>query len=161
MLWYLEKGDIHVDENILWTGMGHLRKGGFWLKTKAKMASDNSTTVANMKDFAPDGTDWRTKSVASSPDKKITVTTTTPPSASDLNNYFFLPALGYFWDVSLTTNGFLIGGNLFAGYWSSSSIEGSSASAITIVPKTPSGYEMRFHPRNDRSLNGYVALKFE
>ena len=161
MLWYTEKGDMHVDENILWTAMGHLRKGGFWLKTKAKMASDNSTTVANIKDFAPDGTDWRNKYVASFTEKEITVTTTTPPSASDLNNYFFLPALGYFWDVSPTTNGFLIGGNLFSGYWSSSSVEGHGASAIIILPNTPSGYKISFRTNNNRSLNCYVAWKFE
>lgn len=161
MLWYAEKGDMHVDENILWTAMGHLRKGGFWLKTKAKIASDNSTTVANIKDFAPDGTDWRTKTVASSPDKEITVTTTTPPSASDLNNYFFLPSLGFFWDVSPTINGLSTGENLVAGYWSSSSMEGGGASAIIISPKTPSGYNIAFRANNNRSLNGYVALKFE
>ena len=161
LLWYTEKGDMHVDENILWTAMGHLRKGGFWLKTKAKMASDNSTTVANIKDFAPDGTDWRNKYVASFTEKEITVTTTTPPSASDLNNYFFLPALGYFWDISPTTNGFLIGGNLFSGYWSSSSVEGHGASAIIILPNTPSGYKISFRTNNNRSLNCYVAWKFE
>ena len=161
MLWYTEKGDMHVDENILWTAMGHLRKGGFWLKTKAKMASDNSTTVANIKDFAPDGIDWRNKYVASFTEKEITVTTTTPPSASDLNNYFFLPALGYFWDISPTTNGFLIGGKLFSGYWSSSSVEGHGASAIIILPNTPSGYKISFRTNNNRSLNCYVAWKFE
>ena len=161
MLWYTEKGDMHVDENILWTAMGHLRKGGFWLKTKAKMASDNSTTVANIKDFAPDGIDWRNKYVVSFTEKEITVTTTTPPSASDLNNYFFLPALGYFWDMSPTTNGFLIGGNLFSGYWSSSSVEEHGASAIIILPNTPSGYKVSFRTNNNRSLNCYVPWKFE
>ena len=161
MLWYAEKGDMHVDENILWTAMGHLRKGGFWLKTKAKIASDNSTTVAHIKDYAPDGTDWRNKYVASLPDKEITVTTTTPPSASDLNNYFFVPALGFFWDVSPTINGLSTGDNLFTGYWSSSSMEGNGASAILMGPNTPSGYKISFRANNNRSLNGYVAWKFE
>ena len=161
MLWYAEKGDMHVDENILWTAMGHLRKGGFWLKTKAKIASDNSTTVAHIKDFAPDGTDWRTKIHGPSLHREITVTTTTPPSASDLNNYFFLPALGFFWDVSLTTNGFFIGGNLFSGYWSSSSITEDGAFVITIEPNTPSGYKINFSPSQNRSLNVFNASKFE
>lgn len=161
ILWYAEKGDMHVDENILWTAMGHLRKGGFWLKTKAKIASDNSTTVANIKDFAPDGTDWRTKIVGPSMGREIAVTTTTPPSASDLNNYFFLPALGFFWDVSLTTNGFTIGENLSSGYWSSSSIEGRGAFAITIGPNTPSGYKISFQPNQSRTFNAFNASKFE
>ena len=161
MLWYAEKGDMHVDENILWTGMGHLRKGGFWLKTKAKMASDNSTTVAHIKDFAPDGTDWRTKIHGPSLHREITVTTTTPPSASDLNNYFFLPSLGYFWDLSPTTNGFGIGENLFSGYWSSSSITGDGAFVITIGPNTPSGYKINFEPNHSRTLNVFNASKFE
>ena len=160
MLWYIEKGDMHVDENILWTGMGHLRKGGFWLKTKAKIASDNSTTVANIKDFAPDGTDWRNKIYSSSLKRQIVVTTTTPPSASDLNNYFFLPALGSLWDVSPTTNGFGIGGNLFSGYWSSSGME-AEAFGIVIEPNTPSGYKISLDPRYHRSLNVFNAWKFE
>ena len=160
MLWYAEKGDMHVDENILWTGMGHLRKGGFWLKTKAKIASDNSTTVANIKDFAPDGTDWRNKIYSSSLKRQIVVTTTTPPSASDLNNYFFLPALGSLWDVSPTTNGFGIGGNLFSGYWSSSGME-AEAFGIVIEPNTPSGYKISLDPRYHRSLNVFNAWKFE
>ena len=162
MLWYAEKGDMHVDENILWTGMGHLRKGGFWLKTKAKMASDNSTTVANIKDFAPDGTDWRNKTGASGyQERQIIVTTTTPPSASDLNNYFFLPALGTLWDVSPTTNGTLIGGNLFSGYWSSNGNTQQRAFAITIGPNTPSGYKIYFDPNFLRSNNVFNAWKFE
>ena len=160
MLWYAEKGDMHVDENILWTGMGHLRKGGFWLKTKAKMASDNSTTVANIKNFAPDGTDRRTNLVIPST-KYITVTTTTPPSASDLNNYFFLPALGYFMDVSPTTNEFYIGGNLYSAYWSSSSRNITNACAIYIEPNTPSGYRIFYVTSNSRSKNIFSALKFE
>ena len=162
MLWYAEKGDMHVDENILWTGMGHLRKGGFWLKTKAKMASDNSTTVANIKDFAPDGTDWRNKTGASGyQERQIIVTTTTPPSASDLNNYFFLPALGTLWDISPTTNGTLIGGNLFSGYWSSNGNTQQRAFAITIGPNTPSGYKIYFDPNFHRSNNVFNAWKFE
>ena len=162
MLWYVEKGDMHVDENILWTGMGHLRKGGFWLKTKAKMASDNSTTVAHIKDFAPDGTDWRNKTGAGGSLRRQTiVTTTTPPSASDLNNYFFLPALGSLWDVSPTTNGFLIGGNLFSGYWSSNGNTLQRAFAITIGPNTPSGYKIATDPVFHRSINVYNAWKFE
>ena len=162
MLWYVEKGDMHVDENILWTAMGHLRKGGFWLKTKAKMASDNSTTVANIKDFAPDGTDWRNKTGASGyQERQIIVTTTTPPSASDLNNYFFLPALGTLWDVSPTTNGTLIGGNLFSGYWSSNGNTQQRAFAITIGPNTPSGYKIYFDPNFQRSNNVFNAWKFE
>ncbi len=162
MLWYAEKGDMHVDENILWTGMGHLRKGGFWLKTKAKMASDNSTTVANIKDFAPDGTDWRNKTGASgSQERQIIVTTTTPPSASDLNNYFFLPALGTLWDISPTTNGILIGGNLFSSYWSSNGNTQQRAFAITIGPNTPSGYKIYFDPNFHRSNNVFNAWKFE
>lgn len=162
MLWYFEKGDMHVDENILWTGMGHLRKGGFWLKTKAKMASDNSTTVANIKDFAPDGTDWRNKTGGVGFQQRETiVTTTTPPSASDLNNYFFLPAFGSLWDVSPTTNGFLIGGILFTTYWSSNGNTQQRAFGINIGPNTPSGYKIVFDPNFHRSNNVFNAWKFE
>ena len=91
--WYAEKGDPRFDADQVWTTMGHLYKGGFWLKKKSKMALDNSTTVANIESMGPDGTDWCTSSTSKTVTKTYSITTL--PSATEAVNYFFVPSIGY------------------------------------------------------------------
>ena len=91
--WYAEKGDPRFDADQIWTTMGHLYKGGFWLKKKSKMALDNSTTVANIESMGPDGTDWCTSSTSKTVTKTYSITTL--PSATEAVNYFFVPSIGY------------------------------------------------------------------
>ena len=91
--WYAEKGDPRFDADQVWTTMGHLYKGGFWLKKKSKMALDNSTTVANIESMGPDGTDWCTSSISKTVTKTYSITTL--PSATEAVNYFFVPSIGY------------------------------------------------------------------
>ena len=162
MGWYFEKGDVHVDEDILWTGMGHLRKGGYWLKTEAKIASENATTVANMKEFAPDGTDWRQRtpvSLGTRASKEVLITATTPPSASDLNDYFFLPALGGAYDISPTSNGFTMEGGKLSQFWSSNSIDENSAFGIIFT--NYGSYKIAIRCSYKRDFNICNAWKFE
>ena len=90
--WYAEKGDPRFEADILWTCMGHLRKGGLWLKKKAKIASDNGKTISDIENKAPDNTDWRIATSNVNLSQKIT--NQTPPSSGDINDYFFLPAIG-------------------------------------------------------------------
>ena len=102
MTWYAAKGDPCWDGDELWTTMGHLYRGGMWVKKKSKISGFNSNTAC-------DGTDWRTA------DKSQTWTPSyTLPSAADAGNYFYLPALGSY------TSGYLgyIRGDGY--YWSSS-----------------------------------------
>ena len=104
LTWYAAKGDPRVDNDELWTTMGHLYKGGMWFKKKSQISGFNPNTGYN-------GTDIRT----------ITgIYLTWPvssalPSAADAGNYFFLPALGYY------ENGKLYALGQFGHYWSSSS----------------------------------------
>ena len=104
LTWYAAKGDPRVDNDELWTTMGHLYKGGMWFKKKSQISGFNPNTGYN-------GTDIRT----------ITgIYLTWPvssalPSAADAGNYFFLPALGYY------ENGKLYELGLLGHYWSSSS----------------------------------------
>ena len=35
LAWYAEKGDARWDGERIWTTMGHLYKGGMWVKNKA------------------------------------------------------------------------------------------------------------------------------
>ena len=102
MTWYAAKGDPRWDGDELWTTMGHLCKGGMWFKKKAYISGYNSNT-------AVDGTDWRTNGNYNDWSSSNIL-----PSAADANNYFYLPALGYYNTSQLAnvvTHGY---------YWSSS-----------------------------------------
>ena len=102
MTWYAAKGEPRWDADELWTTMGHLYKGGMWFKKKANISGYNSNT-------AVDGTDWRTANKNQSWSVSYTL-----PSAADANNYFYLPALAYYYSGQLLTVGSL------GYYWSSS-----------------------------------------
>ena len=102
MTWYAAKGDPRWDADELWTTMGHLYKGGMWFKKKANISGFNPNT-------AEDGTDWRTTSKNQSWSASYTL-----PSAADAGNYFYLPALGYYYSGLLNN----VGDN--GNYWSSS-----------------------------------------
>ena len=84
MTWYAAKGEPRWDGDELWTTMGHLYKGGMWFKKKANISGFNANT-------AEDGTDWRTNGGGRSWSVSQTL-----PDAADANNYFYLPALGYY-----------------------------------------------------------------
>ena len=102
MTWYAAKGEPRWDGDELWTTMGHLYKGGMWFKKKANISGFNPNT-------AEDGTDWRTNDNGRSWSVSQTL-----PDAADAGNYFYLPALGYYYFGRL--NGV---GNV-GYYWSSS-----------------------------------------
>ena len=102
MTWYAAKGDPRWDDDELWTTMGHLYKAGMWFKKKANISGYNSNT-------AFDGRDWRITG-----ESKGWSVSTTPPSAADAGNYFFLPALGSY------DSGKLYAVRSGGYYWSSS-----------------------------------------
>ena len=114
--WYAEKGDPRPDADEVWTTMGHLYKGGYWLKKKSKIALDNSTTVANIESMGPDGTDWRSSPTYKNVDKTFSITTL--PSATEAVNYFFVPSIGYGSGASGYV-GFTMDGTMGV-FWSSS-----------------------------------------
>ena len=102
MSWYAAKGDPRWDGDELWTTMGHLYKGGMWFKKKANISGFDANK-------AVDGTDWRTNGNADSWSVSQTL-----PDAADAGNYFYLPALGYYY------SGQLYGVGYVGDYWSSS-----------------------------------------
>ena len=102
MTWYAGKGDPRWDGDELWTTMGHLYKGGIWLKKKANISGFNANT-------AVDGTDWRINHNTGGYPFSQTL-----PSVSDADNYFYLPTFGYYNFGSMVQ----IGESGF--YWSSS-----------------------------------------
>ena len=104
MAWYALKGDPRWDADELWTTMGHLYKGGMWFKKKAHI-------IGFRDDKLPDGTDRRVSGTNAITNNSLT---TSLPSASEANQFFYLPALGWYNVGKLLTVG--SGG----GYWSSS-----------------------------------------
>ena len=105
MAWYCMKGDPRWDADELWTTMNHLYKGGMWFKKKSKI---NNFTDAHI----PDNTsvDLRTQEV------DIQNNSLNPglPSTSDIDDYFYLPAIGHY-DFHE-----LLGLGITGFYWSSS-----------------------------------------
>lgn len=92
MVWYVMKGGAQWDTEELWTTMGHLYKGGIWLKKEARIAKDNSTNIPAMKAAAPDGNDYRNVQLwglSSTPGSTI-------PSCTEISDYFYLPATGQY-----------------------------------------------------------------
>ena len=104
MAWYALKGDPRWDADELWTTMGHLYKGGMWFKKKAHI-------IGFRDDKLPDGTDRRVSGTNVITNSSLT---SSLPSASEANQFFYLPALGWYNVGKLLTVG--SGG----GYWSSS-----------------------------------------
>ena len=127
MTWYAKEGDPRWDADELWTTMGHLYKGGMWFKKKAYISGYNSNT-------AVDNTDWRTSGYSNSWSVSQTL-----PSAADANNYFYLPALGYYLSGQLNFVG------LYGYYWSSSADAWNS----------PYAYHLYFDSGSVHVLNGY------
>ena len=104
LTWYCQYGDPRWDADELWTTMGHLYKGGMWIKKKSVLQAEshyNSNT-------AVDGIDWRTTIKSQTWGVSQTL-----PSAADAGKYFYLPGLGQYYYGMLIYVG-------FGHYWSSS-----------------------------------------
>ena len=101
LLWYVQNGDFHWDTE-LWAMMDHLYTGGMWLKKKSKISGYRA-------DQAPDGIDYtRNTTLVVYPAGGVTT-----GKPSNLSDYFYLPAYGYYYNGMLGYAG--IGGF----YWSS------------------------------------------
>ena len=111
MTWYAAKGDPRWDADELWTTMGHLYKGGMWFKKKAYISGYNTNTAVY-------GGDWRANGGGD-----VWYTSQTLPSAADAGNYFYLPALGYYYYGQLYSVG------SHGCYWSSSAYPWLSSDA--------------------------------
>ena len=89
MSWYCEKGDPHCDADKPWTTMGHLYKGGVWLKKIDRIATDEYKTFEQMQEISTHGNDLRLGNYECS----NVLLPNLPDSNKD--NYFFLPFLGH------------------------------------------------------------------
>lgn len=98
--WYVERGAHHWDGTTFWTTMGHLYKGGLWLKKLDKIAQQYGKTVAQLKQAAPNGTNYATSGTAPSVD-----VAPLQGNLSSNSDFFYLPALGYYKDGKLIGTG--------------------------------------------------------
>ena len=107
--WYVEKGDPRWDDDELFSFMGHLYKGGgIWLKKKSHIPGFST-------EHTPDGRDLRIENISYLDN---TSWESSLPDASVAWNYFFLPALGYFYDAGIHAGLLSIGE--YGSFWSSS-----------------------------------------
>ena len=104
--WYCKYGDPRWDADELWTTMGHLYKGGMWFKKKSVLQAEGHYDTEKSADGT---TDLRTTYKDYNNHSSSIL-----PSAVDAGNYFYLPALGCYFNGKLINFGFI-------GYhWSSS-----------------------------------------
>ncbi len=107
-IWYAKKGDPRWDNTTLWATMGHLCKGGMWFKKSTQIPGFN-------KNHAPDETIDYTRYVNQAHYDNYTGVPTGKPN--NLNDYFYLPARGYYHQGKLLYLGDNNGGG--GWYWSS------------------------------------------
>ena len=120
MAWYIFKGAPHWDGDKLFSFAGHLSKGGMWFKKKAVIMSENHLTDEAMK-AKYDNTDYRPYRPIIS-NWSLLNNSITIGAPSDVNNYFFLPAIGYFFKGKFYSGSFIQGNQngLYGDYWTSS-----------------------------------------
>ena len=126
-LWYIQRGDPHWDEEELWTTMGHLYTGGMWFKKKDKISWEFS------RDKAPDGNNYAQDAISAYYDN-IEVPFGRPDHIDD---YFYLPALGYYDTGSLT------GVGVVGNYWTSTPTPQNGQPGV----KTRGAYNLYFYSR--------------
>ena len=132
--WYVMFGDPRWDHDELWTTMGHLYKGGMWFKKKSVLQGENHY---NTEKSADGSTDLRT--AYKSYENRSSSINSGLPSAADAGNYFYLPALGYYFFGQLYNVGRI------GYYWSSCADSRDSNGAYSL---------------NFDSGNVYVSLNF-
>ena len=120
--WYCMFGDPRWDADELWTTMGHLYKGGMWFKKKSVLLAEHHYDTEKSADGS---TDLRT-TYNNYYNTSSSITSSGLPSAADAGNYFYLPALGWYY------SGRLYGVGVGGYYWSSSAYPGSSPNAYSL-----------------------------
>ena len=127
LCWYAEKGEPYRDNTTLWATMDHLYVGGMWFLKQSAIASKNGKNISDLKLAAPDGIDY-TRKVIVMPVMTYSITTGIP---SNLNDYFYYPALGVY-DNSFTTHGEFLASGTIGCMWSSTPQSNSTTDAFML-----------------------------
>lgn len=93
ILWYVQRGDPHWDDNEIFAFANHLHKGGMWLLKKDQISGFSSTVAPDGKNrsYHTDGT-WN--DYLHNGESQITTPSTVSLAIADREKYFFLPAAG-------------------------------------------------------------------
>lgn len=117
LTWYVQYGDPHLDGTTEWSLGGVKQRGGLWLKKKQVIINEIQSSQPNVfvRYRSTDGSDWRNKQ------NMTLIATPTTGRPADTSDYFFLPAMGFYYDGQLHNVG------TFGRYWSSSPEAGNDA----------------------------------
>ena len=143
--WYVLKGDAHWDNSTQWTVFGKTYTGGIWLKKLSVIAKEAGKEPAALKQADPKGNNLLQNS-----DYYYISPKNGKPADSEIGNYFFLPALGYY------NSGKLYRLGSYGGYWSSSAYPSTSSTAYYLLFNSGGVYLY-----NGYRGNGFVAQPFE
>ena len=141
--WYVMYGNPRWDADELWTTMGHLYKGGMWFKKKSVLLAEHHYDTEKSADGTTDlRTTWKLYlNNSSSINSGV-------PSAADIGNYFYLPALGYYDSGRLYSIGY------YGYYWSSSGAPWFSRNAHDLYFNSGSVY-VEYNTRYGFRVGGF------
>ena len=145
MAWDVMTGDPHWENTTQWEAFGEKHTGGIWLKKLSVIANENNKQLADLKLKNHENIDMRATYKTYN-----SLLISGKPKDSEINNYFFLPALGHYVIGQLGDLGSL------GFYWSSSAHPSDSSYA----------YYLNFGSSSVYVYNGYrnyglVAQPFE
>ncbi len=127
--WYVMKGKPHWDDNYLWAMNGHLYNKGMWFKKISAIAQENGITdLTRLKNRGYNNKDWRNRSFSVNMPNNKNIVTGKP---TDVEKYFFLPAMGYYF-----TGGRLQNFREAGFYWTSTAEKFSSSVAYNLYFKS-------------------------
>ena len=136
--WYVSKGDPHWDADP-WVTMGHLYAGGIWFKKQSVIAAEQGKSIDDLKAVAPNGENY-----TGHPYEVIILKAPVEGKPSNLSDYFYLPALGQYFQASL--------GNVGEGglYWSSTPDTGNYGAYSLFFHKGMTGLDKGSRARGVR-----------
>lgn len=147
MAWYVLKGDAHWDNSTPWEVFGRIYKRGIWLMKLRDIAHENGKEPADLKLKDPNDKDL----CASDGHYDFSFDSDSgKPADSKISKYFFLPALGYYYNGQFTNF------SIMGYYWSSIAASKDSSLAYDLI-FSRGNVHLSFSSRS----YGYVALPFE
>ena len=149
LAWYVMRGDAHWDNSTQWEAFGEKHTGGIWLKKLSVIAQEQGKQPAKMKEVGPNGVNLLTTTNFNYSNYRV-APASGKPNDSEINNYFFLPALGYYHSGQL----YYLGS--YGSYWSSSAYPSNSSSAYNVYFSSGSVYV-----NNNSRDGGFVVQPFE
>ncbi len=145
MAWYVMKGDPRWDETTKWKAFGETYTGGVWIKKLSVIAQEQGKELAELKEKNHVGLDMRSTAKPYRIYPQMG-----KPNNSELSKYFFLPALGRYYEGKLGSLG-------SSGYfWSSTASPKGSADAYYLYISKSRVFAGFF-----QRLEGFIARPLE